>query len=479
MPSSNFWIWIGSDFNFSGTAGRIRDFSAVPDGEFNLLAVLKSRFPIRELRLSLPPELHWEVHPVQNVAFPEAARLLPDLLLPETLVEVAENTCAAFVIGGRIPGEMANLVQEFTVTAHSANHPTRERKFRLHVAGRQAVTTAEQKCIFWPHWDTFCQYYHLELWSEEFWRRAEIFLKKMTEAGMNVIMASVCHDPFRYPIPQEFHAFNHYPSMVRWIRHGDRSWSFDYSIYDRYVELNMRLGIDREIECHAMLPSNLQNPVLSYFDDANHLIHHATTCRSAEYREAWGCFLRDFAAHNRRRGWERLLTICPYDEPLDPASFISSVELVRANAPEIRITCAISSRLAVRVMDYIDIATVHGGNSCSRAALRKLRAAGVETRWYNCCTPVWGNTLFASELSDSYRMPFITLANGFQGYLRWSIIDWTRDVLTNPGFNWPTGDTHLLYPGGDGTPLESLRFLALKRLRPLRYMVTLIKEARG
>ncbi|MHB9140209.1 MAG: glycoside hydrolase domain-containing protein, partial [Victivallaceae bacterium] len=44
----------------------------------------------------------------------------------------------------------------------------------------------------------------------------------------------------------------------------------------------------------------------------------------------------------------------------------------------------------------------------------------------------------------------------------WSIIDWPEMVSENPGFNWPTGDTHLLYPGRNG-PLESLRWHVYKQ----------------
>lgn len=437
---------------------------AVAGIPFSCTAMIRHRLPFQELRLSVDGTLSGQVCPVASVVFPEQGTLIPDIVGEPEPVSVGGNTAAMFLLKLDLPDDTPPGKYAVTVHAEAASHEPACRTFTLHVLPPVKTAANEHKVVFWPHWETFCRYLKLELWSEEFWTAAECCLREMAAGGMNVIMASICHDPFRYPLPPEYHAFNHYPTMIRWMKDSGGRWHFDYSVYDRYVELNMRLGIDREIECHSLLPCKCQGPVLCFYDADGRLVQQPTSCGSPEYQEAWTAFLADFIAHNRSRGWADKLTLCPYDEPQDPASFRQVARLAKSIAPEIRISAAITAQKALEMVDVIDIATVHLSSGYDADGLDKLRKAGVEVRWYNCCAPDWGNVLFASELSDAYRLAWMTEAGEFAGFLRWSIIDWPELVLSNPGFNWPTGDTHLLYPGPRG-PLESLRWHAYKQGR--------------
>ncbi len=437
---------------------------AVAGTMFSCVAAVRHRLPVKGLRLRAGGTVYGRANPVLNVIFPEQATLLPDVISDNPEVDVPGNTTQMFLLRFELPANQSPGEYEITVTAESETHSPLTRSFLLQVLPPVPGNVRESKVVFWPHWETFCHYLKLELWSETFWTAAEAYLKEMAAGGMNVIMASICHDPFRYPLPPEYYEFNHYPAMVRWHKDSGGNWHFDYSIYDRYVELNMRLGIDREIECHSMLPCKCQDPVLTYYDENGRMVQLETTCDSPEYRAAWTAFLTDFVAHNRERGWADKLTICPYDEPQDRESFRCVARLAKSVAPELRITAAIMSTKAAELLDVIDIATVHLDTGYEPEAMAALRRAGVEVCWYNCCEPSWGNMLFGCGLADSYRIAWMTEAGGFAGFLRWSIIDWPAQVMTNPGFNWPTGDTHLLYPGVGG-PLESLRWHAYKQGR--------------
>lgn len=52
------------------------------------------------------------------------------------------------------------------------------------------------------------------------------------------------------------------------------------------------------------------------------------------------------------------------------------------------------------------------------------------------------------------------------GFLRWNYTVWPEDPLNKITYRypiWPAGDTNFVYPGKDGKPLLTLRYMNLKR----------------
>jgi hypothetical protein len=453
---------------------------AVAGSRFSCVVATRSRLPIENLKLQVKGKIPCDIYPVESVIFPEEATLIPDLLSEQKTINVGGNTTAMFLLVFDLPEDIKCQDYNLTVTAQSTTHQTLSKDFELEIiAPPKSKQTEDHKVIFWPHWKRFASHFNIELWSEEFWDSAEKYLKEMASGGMNVIMASINHDPFCYPLPEEYYEYNYYPPMVIWHRDKTGKFTFDFSIYDRYVELNLSLGIDKEIECHALLPCKQQDPKIIYYDIESKKIETIETVHNSPlYKEAWTAFLKAFINHNRQRGWHNMLTICPYDEPCDPKQFAEVVKLVRNFAPEIKISAAITSSVALSVLDHIDIATIHLEAGYSNEAVEKLRKNGIELRWYNCCTPDWGNTLFNCKLIDSYRISWITEKGKYKGFLRWSITDWPHAWNINPGFNWPTGDTYLISPGKNG-PMETLRWHTYKQgLQDLKLLKQLNASAK-
>lgn len=448
-----------------GTSGLV---AAWPGTVCHLLVLVRDRFPISGLAVTIdsPFGAGLRAHPLGWLHFPEGATALPDPALEAEMVDVPALTTQSFLLRLPIPAQAPPGCRPCTARIASRSHGGAQVDFAIEVlpapAGAAAAPAAAD-CIFWPHWQTFCRHYGIALWSPRFWTLAERFLAEMAAGGMTGIMVSLNDDPFRYPLPAEFYHHNLYPGMIRWIRRRDGGFRFDYGIYDRYVELNLRLGIDREIECHALLPCKMQKPWITCEEEDGTPVAYETTCDAADYIGPWEAFLRDFAEHNRQRGWLRMLSICPYDEPRDPATFTRVARMAKAIIPEARITAACDSR-ALDLADTIGIATVNPDPALGFALPHKaaLEARGVKVAWYNCLRPAdWGNTLLGCALAEAYRIPWITAANGFSGYLRWSIVNWTAQPWCDPAFNWPTGDMYLLYPGRDG-PATGLRWEAYK-----------------
>lgn len=442
---------------------RTRTIRVAQGQQLLAIAAVRDRFPITNIRITAATDgLELAAMPVGLLRFPEQERLIPDPILEKACCNMAPNSTATFLIKGDVPPGTQPGLREVNLLIETDSHGKMETRFPLDIVARTSTYVPDDRKInFWPNWTILSRHYGLELWSEPFWDMAAKFLAELASGGMNVVTAAITEDPFRYPLPEAYYHMHHIPGMIRWIRGSDGAYRFDYSVYDRYVELNLKLGIDREIECHSMLPCKAQKPWLTYYDEgAGKTVSFETNYEHPEYIHAWESFLTDFASHNRRHGWLDKITLCPYDEPEHTASFQAAAAIVRRVAPGIRISAAVAMSTAAQLADVLDIATCNPAHY-DRDTHTRLHAKGVDVRWYNCCAPDWGNTLLCCPLADAYRLPWITLAGGFGGYLRWSAFNWTDEPWTDPAFNWPTGDLYLLYPGQKG-PAAGLRWEAYR-----------------
>jgi Glycoside hydrolase 123, catalytic domain len=457
----------------------IEQFETFAGTELKIIAAVRDRFPIKNLKAVINSGFSQEIPalPVGMIIFPEEATFLPDPVLEEDSIDVPANTTQSFFLRIAVPANIGPGRHDMELKFYSDTHGCKSKKFSVKVLDISYNNDIDLGAsIFWPHWESFCKYYDIELWSEKFWELAESYLAEMKSAGMTGIMATICEDSFRYPLPPELYHYNNFPGMIKWFRNAQGKFYFDYSIYDRYVELNIKLGIDQEIECHALLPCKRQRPWLTYFDEkSSENINYETLYSNDDYIEAWESFFTDFAQHNRDKGWINKITVCPYDEPGNIESFEFVASMVKAIAPEIRITAAMTEEKAIEAQNIVDIATI--ASVSIDAENTNLSKYDFEPRWYNCCQPFWGNFLFCCPLADAYRISWITAANNFKGFLRWSIIDWTEDPWHQPAFNWPTGDMYLLYPGKNG-PATGLRWEAYKTGREdLKLLLTKMNES--
>lgn len=279
-----------------------KPFLCVAGSEIALTVATRSRLPVRKLEFKITAAgLNFVVYPIDSVIFPEEATLIPDVVADPRAVDFAGNTTFSFLLKATIPADFPVGQHNLVITACSQTHLTLQRETIIEVLPAMTEFNWETHIVFWPHWHALCQYYGLAMWSEEFWMMADKYLSESAVGGANGIMLGIKDDPFRYPLPKNYYHHHEKICPIRWIK-NKKGWSFDYSRYDRYVELNMKHGIDREIECHSLLPCKCQTPALNYYDSNGNYIEKETTFDAAEYEEAWGAFLTDFIKHNQERG---------------------------------------------------------------------------------------------------------------------------------------------------------------------------------
>ncbi len=93
-------------------------------------------------------------------------------------------------------------------------------------------------------------------------------MKMLADAGQKIITATLTHKPWNGQTEDYFE------TMVTWMKRADGTWAFDYTVFDRWVEFMMSVGIDQQINCYSMVPWELS---FQYFDQATNSLKFVKT----------------------------------------------------------------------------------------------------------------------------------------------------------------------------------------------------------
>jgi hypothetical protein len=324
------------------------------------------------------------------------------------------------------------------VTIYAKGKRNRDFDISLEVVDRLLPQPSEWSyhLDLWQHPSAVARMHQLELWSDAHFEKMRPLMQMLANAGQKVITATLnmdpwnnqCHDP--------------YADMIIWTKNKDQSWSFDYTVFDRWVEFMMGLGIDKMINCYSLLTWNNR---LHYNDMAKgELVTVELKAQSAEYEELWSVFLKDFTRHLREKGWLEKTNIA-MDER-GPADMKAALRVLERYAPELGVSLA-DNHKSYQEYPWIKDICVGAGNEVSREEIEARRAKGLITTYYVCCSDRFPNTFTFSQPAEAVYAAWYSVALDFDGFLRWSYNSWVEDPLTDSRFRtWPAGDTYIVYP---------------------------------
>lgn len=315
----------------------------------------------------------------------------------------------------------------------------------------------------WQNPYAVARYYKVPLWSKAHFDAMRPIMKMLADAGQYSITTSIMHKPWNGQTE------DHYDSMVTRIKHIDGTWTFDYAVFDRYVDFMMNdVGINRLIACYTMIPWDLR---FDYYDEATNRIKFVKAKPGDKaYTKYWGTFLRDFARHLRQKGWFDKTCIAMDERPMKDMQ--AAIKVIKDADKDYKISLAgIYHDEIERDLYYYCIAY---GNYFPPEVLARRRAEGKISTYYTCCTEGFPNTFTFSPPAEAAWMAVHALGGNYDGYLRWSYNSWTRDPLRDSRFrSWAAGDTYCIYPG----PRSSIRFERLiEGLQICEKIVQLRKE---
>ena len=230
--------------------------------------------------------------------------VVADPLFPLTLLDVPAYQNQPVWISIKIPDNPAVLSYHGNLIIESDEI---ERSISLSVAvGSSRIPDTEHYLFytdFWLNPYAISGYYGLSDWSEAHWAMVEKYMRMLSGVGAKTVTAVIVDQPWRIPWlngdmrPQ---TNNGYRSMVKWIKHKDDSWSFDYSVFDRYVKLGQANGLTGNINVYS-LTSFRGNERITFFDEKTGTIQEQMfeSPKDKQYQNLWKIFLNHFYRHLR------------------------------------------------------------------------------------------------------------------------------------------------------------------------------------
>ena len=280
------------------------------------------------------------------------------------------------------------------------------------------------------------RYYQVPLWSQEHLDAMRPLMKMLADAGQKIITATLTHKPWNGQTEDYFE------TMVTWMKRADGTWAFDYTVFDRWVEFMMSVGIDQQINCYSMVPWELS---FQYFDQATNSLKFAKTAPGEPaYEEMWVAMLTSFSKHLREKGWFDICAIAMDERPMDVMQ--KTLKVIRKADPEFKVSLAGNYHAEIEP-DLYDYCIVIGQNFPEEVRLRRA-AENKRTTYYTCCTEAHPNTFTFSDPAEAAWMSFYSSKKHLDGYLRWAYNSWPLEPLLDSRFRtWAAGDTYLVYPG--------------------------------
>jgi hypothetical protein len=359
-------------------------------------------------------------------------------------MEVQANTVQPIWITLQVPAECQTGIYTGTITVHANGKHIL--KLSVDVSSHKLPPPHEWKydLDLWQSPDPVARVHDAKVWSEEHFSLMRPYFTMLSNAGQKSITAIIIDQPWG-----SGHAYYKDPTMVKWTKRKDGSWSYDYTIFDRYISFMMSCGIKQRINCYSMVTWNLS---FIYYDE----VKGDTTSISARpgsqaYNDFWEPMLMDFTKHLKIKGWFDKTAIAMDERDMESMKAVLS--LLRKIDPEWKTALAgnYHPEIAMDIYDYCII--IHSKFDPDVLKARKQEAK--PSTYYTACGESRPNGFTFSPPAENTWISWYAATEGFTGYLRWAYNNWTKATLQDTRYRtWPAGDCYQIYPG----PRTSIRF---------------------
>jgi hypothetical protein len=299
----------------------------------------------------------------------------------------------------------------------------------------------------WMNVGNFAKFYDTERCSSRFWRVVESYAKNVAAHRQNVVLCS--------------------NDMIQIYQEPDGRLTFDYSDYDRWVEIFDRAGAAKLLEGGHLGRRGLGKWDIPWFE-----------WRSLAVRRRDGAAVRldpqtltqqlckSLHAHVRERGWLDRFVMHVVDEPASHTEedYRKKSRLVHEWMPGVRFLEAMSLLDARQELD-IWVPQLSHFDKHMENYLKMRDEAGIELWFYTCMYPTgrYPNRFLDFSLLKTRILHWINWRYGMTGYLHWGLNFWARDpfhqdrIRAGEEDDLPPGDCWIVYPGPDG-PMDSVRW---------------------
>ncbi len=322
---------------------------------------------------------------------------------------------------------------------------------------------------YWSHPYNVAYYYDVEPFSDEHLEILKQHMLIYKNLGGHAVTASIVEEAWG----GQTYGGNrkvHYPSMIKWIKKANGEWVFDYTHFDKWVELNKAIGIADKIICYSMMP---WNGIVKYFDEAKKKEKKiaANPARKKEYEKIWMPFLKSFVKHLDEMAWFDS-TYIGFDERHNMETALDLIDTVKNKDGFVLKTSAAFNDFKhnASVFNRLDYASVglqqiRDNLQDFKIQVEQRRNAKRETTMYTATEHV-PNSFTKSIPVESYWTIMFAGSLNTTGFLRWAYDAWVENPLEeSTHWSFPAGDCFLVYPSyKDDKQRESKFSLRLAKL---------------
>ncbi len=374
-----------------------------------------------------------------------------DILYQTTPVDMAKNTLQNVWVEFAIPEDAAagTYTGTITVTAKDLAEPM---VFTYTVKVFDAVLPDATEFVdgfdieLWQYPYSSAEYYGVTPFSAEHLKLMESSMEIYKEVGGHAITTSIVEEAWS---GQTYSANDvHYPSMIKWTKNSDGSFSWDYTDFDAWVTFCKGMGLGDKIVLYSIAP---WNNAIGYWENGT-LKYQSFSLTNAADQEIWKGFIRNLIEHLMEKGWfddaymgidERGFSKAAFDL-IDSVRNIHDIPLKTAGAMDHFVD---KWDLALRVTDLNVGDTAAAANPAKFEELLAAREAkGYRTTLYSCTEHQPGQFSLSAPV-ESYWTVLNAGKMETAGLLRWAYDAWVADPLRDATHNsFEPGDCFLIYP---------------------------------
>ena len=378
----------------------------------------------------------------------DKAYLMPDRLEAFDRFELPGKTVRPVWVSIDIPSNaMAGLYKgEIEVRSEKQN-------FKLQIAinvQNQALPKPYDwsfRLDLWQNPWVIAEYYKVKPWSNEHKLLLKKHMQLYADAGGKFITTYAVHSPW---------ADNSYMiegNMIEWIKKRNGNWQFDYSIFDQYVQLAIDAGIDKAITIYTPIPWGDR---FRYIDEATgNYVTEQWQATSDVFKKNWNVFLTDLKKHLETKGWLSKTYLGINENAMEQT--LAAIKVIRDHSKQWKITYA--GDWHPELTELLDDYSCVFGKEPSIKDVNARSAKNQTSTYYVCCTPPKPNTFVFSPPVEGRWLGWYTLAQNYDGFLRWAYDAWPADPVRDARhLLWSAGDAFMIYPGAQ----SSIRFEKMK-----------------
>ncbi|MCR5076856.1 MAG: DUF4091 domain-containing protein [Prevotella sp.] len=364
------------------------------------------------------------------------AWLVPDIIGPDIITADNETFGKAAWCTIEIPKNCKPGTYKLQLAVRKNGKTFADIPFTVKVIDRILTPSPDFHLNFWQQPYAASRFYGVPSWSKEHLDILRPYMTFLARAGQRNASAFLFYEPWGEQSNDKF------DTMIETTRKTDGSWTYDYTIFDRWITFLDSCGINGDINCFSMVPWDM---TFSYYDEAAKAYKELkTTTDSKEYYDLWIPFLQSFAAHQKAKGWFERTVIAMDERSLD--AMLDAYRIAQEAAPGIKMSLAGNhhKELVDKIYDYC----IAWGQYFTTEELALRNSKGWISTTYTACPDAMPNLCTNNAPEEATYLPLSCLANGFNGFLRWSWMNWTDNPTYDSRFKLFTpGDTYIVYPG--------------------------------